>query len=211
MDDIERALDYSFKDGRLLKKALTLKGADAEFNNESLECLGDAIIGFVVAEKYYALGYDEGGITERKKTVAKDSALAEVSQKLGLDKALIKPKGEDNNKKAIPSVYEAVTAAIYLDGGIDAAKEFVLRTLDFGRRDTDYIAALQEELQGRARPLPTYGEPKDYGTPQRHDFEIVVRVGNKTFSGRGANSAEAKRNAAKSAYNYLTKHKRGQE
>lgn len=205
MSNIERAIGYTFKNKRLLEKALTLKGADPDFNNESLECLGDAILGFVVAEKYYNAGYDEGGITERKKTVAKDKALAEVSVKLGLDRALIRPKGEDNNKKAIPSAYEAITAAIYIDGGMEEAKSFVLRTLDFERREIDYIAALQEVLQGRGSPLPEYGEVEDLGDNQRHDFKITVTSGGKSFTGRGANIAEAKRNAAQKAYNFLTK------
>ncbi|MGN0818170.1 MAG: ribonuclease III family protein [Candidatus Coproplasma sp.] len=204
MQDIERALGYVFKDKLLLKRALTLKGADPDFNNESLECLGDAIVGFVVAEKYYKAGYDEGGITERKKTVAKDEALAEVSKRLGLDRALIRPKGEDNNKKAVPSAYEAITAAIYVDGGMEEAKSFVLRTLDFDRREIDYIAALQEELQGRGRPLPEYGEAEDLGTNQRHDFKICVKVEKRVFTGRGTNSSEAKRDAAKKAYLCLT-------
>lgn len=205
MHDIQSALGYEFKDERLLKKALTLKGADPNFNNESLECLGDAIVGFIVAEKYYLSGLDEGGITERKKTLAKDEALAEVSKKLGLDRALIRPKGEDNNKKAIPSVYEAIVAAIYIDGGIEQAKAFVLRTLDFDRREVDYIAALQEELQGRGCPLPEYGEPKDFGTDRLHDFSITVKVGKKEFTGRGSSIAKAKRVAARAAYNYLSR------
>lgn len=200
MEGIERALGYVFKDKQLLKRALTLKGADPDFNNESLECLGDAIVGFVVSEKYFHLGYDEGAITERKKTVAKDEALAEVSKKLGLDRALIKPRGKDNNKKAIPSAYEAITAAIYVDGGMEQAKAFVLRTLDFDRKEVDYIAALQEELQGTGRPRPEYGEPEDLGTPTNHDFVVTVKADGKTFTGRGSNSAKARRAAAKAAY-----------
>ncbi|MGN0814305.1 MAG: ribonuclease III family protein [Candidatus Coproplasma sp.] len=205
MQDIERAIGYKFGDKQLLKRALTLKGADPDFNNESLECLGDAILGFVVAEKYYNEGYDEGGITERKKTLVKDKALAEVSVRLGLDRALIRPKGEDNNKKAIPSAYEAITAAIYVDGGMEEAKAFVLRTLDFDRKEIDYIAALQEELQRSGRPLPRYSEAEDLGDNRRHDFIISVTAGGKSFTGRGTNSAEAKRAAAQKAYNFFTK------
>lgn len=200
MERIEETIGYIFKDKRLLKQALTLKGADTKFNNESLECLGDAILGFIVAEKFYLLGYDEGAITERKKAVAKDEALAEVSKKLGLDKALIRPKGGEGNKKAIPSAYEAMLAAIYCDGGMEQAKKFVCATLDFDRRDMDYIAQLQEELQGRGLPLPDYGDPIDLGNVQAHDFVVKVTVLGKEYSGKGANSQEAKKHAAQSAY-----------
>ena len=67
MNDIQSALGYAFKDGEFLRRALTLKGADENFNNESLECLGDSLIGFVAACNFYADGLDEGGITARKK------------------------------------------------------------------------------------------------------------------------------------------------
>ena len=111
MKELQRALGYTFSDETILRRALTLKGANERFNNESLECLGDSLIGFVVACKFYDEGLDEGGITERKKSAVNDRALAEVSVKLGLDKALIKPKGEFKNKKAVPSAYEAVAAS----------------------------------------------------------------------------------------------------
>ena len=199
-EQVEKAVGYEFKDKRLLRKALTLKGADTKFNNESLECLGDAILGFIVAEKFYFLGYDEGAITERKKAVAKDEALAEVSKKLGLDKALIRPKGGEGNKKAIPSAYEAMLAAIYCDGGMEQAKKFVFATLDFDRRDIDYIAQLQEELQGSGLPLPDYGEPIDLGNAQAHEFVVKVSVLGKKYAGKGSNSQEAKKHAAQSAY-----------
>lgn len=204
MQDIERAIGYTFKDKRLLAKALTLKGADPKFNNESLECLGDAILGFIVAEKYYRMGYDEGAMTERKKTVAKDEALADISRKLGLDRALIRPKGGEGNKKAVPSVYEAMVAAVYLDGGMAKARKFVYSTLDFDRREIDYIAVLQEALQGRGLPLPEYGDGVDSGTPQAHHFTVRVSVDGGEYSGAGATCAQAKRNAAKAAYNAIT-------
>ena len=93
-----------------------------------------------------------------------------------------------------------MTAAIYVDGGMEAAKKFVCATLDFDRREFDYISGLQELLQGMGKPLPEYGEAKDNGTPQKHDFTVSVNVQGKVYSGRGRNSAEAKRNAAKAAY-----------
>ena len=200
MTDLERALGYEFKDKSLLRRALTLKGADEHFNNESLECLGDSLIGFVAAEKFFAEGLDEGGITSRKKCVVNDRALTQISLSLGLDRALIKPKGQFNNKKAIPSAYEAITAAIYLDGGMEEAKSFIMRTLDFEREERDYIALLQEALQANRRPLPVYSHGVDMGEGDRHDFAVTVQAEGLTFVGRGANTASAKRAAARAAY-----------
>ena len=200
IEDIEKSAGYIFKDKSLARRALTLKGADEKFNNERLECLGDAVIGFIVAEKFFSQGLDEGGITERKKAVVCDEALGETAKKLGLDKELVKPKGVFNNKKAVPSAYEALAAAIYLDGGMEAAKAFVARTLDFSRSRQDYITLLQEGLQGAGKALPEYSHGEDNGSGDEHDFIVCVTADGKKFSGRGRNTAAAKREAARAAY-----------
>lgn len=203
MNDVQKSLGYTFRDERLLRRALTLKGADEHFNNESLECLGDSLIGFVVARRFYDDGLDEGGITARKKCVVNDRALARVSAALGLDRALIRPRGGEGNKKAVPSAYEAVAAAIYLDGGMEAAEEFILRTLDFSREEKDYIALLQEAMQACRKPLPVYSHGADMGGGVEHDFVVTVQADGLTFSGRGANTAQARRDAARAAYTAL--------
>ncbi len=200
IEQIEKNAGYVFKDKSLIRRALTLKGADEKFNNERLECLGDAIIGYVVTQKFFDDGLDEGGITSRKKSVVSDEALRETAVKLGLDKALIKPKGAFNNLKAVPSAYEALVAAVSLDGGLDAAKDFILRTLDFTRSSQDYITLLQEALQGAGRPLPEYSHGEDEGSGDEHDFTVRVIADGRQFSGRGRNTATAKREAAKAAY-----------
>jgi ribonuclease-3 len=199
--DVEKNIGYSFKDKSILQKALTLSSYDCQNNNQSLECLGDAVLGFVVAEKYYNEGMSEGDITRAKKSLVSDEALTPVSIKLGLADALIRGKGDDNNKKAIPSAYEAMTAAIYLDGGMDCAKKFVLATLDFTPRkqEQDYISALQELLQSRGGVPPTY-EKEELGTPQSPWFLARIVVEGKVFTGEGGSYSAAKKAAAKAAY-----------
>ena len=128
---VEKNIGYRFKDRMLLMRALTLASYDNKSCNETLEFFGDAIIEFIVSEKIFALDADEGELTERRKDVVSDAALTPISKRLKLDENLIKGEGDNRNKKAVPSVYEAIVAAIYLDGGMDAAKEFVLSTLDF--------------------------------------------------------------------------------
>lgn len=201
---VERACKYTFKNKLLLKKALTLSSYDAEDNNESLECLGDALLSFIVAEKYYHLGLTEGEITKKKQEYLSDNALKLVSEQLGLQNALLRDKGDTNNKKSIPSAYEALVAAIYLDGGMDAAKEFAFSTLAPAPQSFNYVGALQELLQANGEPLPVY-EQFDIGTPQKPYRKVVVNVGGKAFSADGANGATAKRKAAKLAYEYLTR------
>lgn len=201
---VERACKYAFKDKSILIKALTLSSYDGDENNESLECLGDALLTFIVAEKYYHLGYTEGEITKKKQEYLSDNALKVVSEGLGLHNALIKDKGDTNNKKAIPSVYEALVAAIYIDGGMEAAKKFAFSTLAPAPQNFNYIGAVQELLQANGQPLPVY-EQFDIGTPQKPYRKVEVSVGGKVFSAEGANGATAKRKAAKLAYEYLTR------
>lgn len=201
---IERALGYKFKDRELLKRALTLSSYDQSFNNESLECLGDALLTFIVAEKYYAEKLDEGEITKKKQELISDEALRPVSERLGLAEALIRDKGDVTNKKAVPSAYEAVTAAIYLDGGLEAARRFALSTLTPMPDAVNYVAEVQELLQGRGEELPVY-EKVMGGTPQKPEHTVTVVVRGKTFTGAGANFNEAKRLAAKAVYEFLTR------
>ncbi len=203
IEQIEKNCGYTFKDKKLLSKALTLSSYDNGFNNESLECLGDALLSFIVAEKYYKLDADEGEMTRMKQTLLSDEALRPVSERLGLDKALLRDKGDTHNKKAVPSAYEAVTAAIYLDGGLGAARRFALSTLKEGKNPKNYIADLQEFLQGLGEPLPEY--KKICGAPESPRRRVEVTVRGKTFSGEGDNFAAAKKIAAKKAYEYVSK------
>lgn len=202
--EVESACGYAFKNKELLKRALTLSSYDNVNNNESLECLGDALLTFIVAEKYYAENLSEGEITAKKQQLISDEALRPVSERLGLDKALLKDKGDNGNKKAVPSAYEAVTAAIYLDGGLEAARAFALATLTPLPNSVNYIEAVQNILQAAGETPPDY-EKITEGTPQkpRHIVKVIVR--GKTFNGEGANFQQAKKQAAKAAYEYLNK------
>ncbi|MDE6598185.1 MAG: hypothetical protein K2K60_06070 [Clostridia bacterium] len=204
-DEVERAIGYTFKDKSLLQRALTLASASDD-NNQLLEFFGDAVLEFIVSEKIFAEGKSEGELTERRKTLVADSALAPVSEKLGLDKYLIRGKKDVGNKKAVPSAYEAVTAAIYLDGGMDEAKRFVLGSLDFSERNAvvNYKGILQELLQAEGNPCPEYIR-EDIGTPQNHRFKVSVKVFSKTFTGECDNAKGAEQLAAKSALNFYEK------
>ena len=130
-----------------------------------------------------------------------DGALTLISQKLGLDKALIKAEGDTNNKKAVPSVYEAVIAAIYLDGGLNAAKKFVNSTLDYDYKDVNYKGELQELLakRGEAAQYVT----QDIGTVQKPEFKTVLTVAGKTFEGVAESKQQAEKYAARYALEFL--------
>lgn len=203
IEKAEKAIGYTFKDKSLLTRALTLASA-SENNNQLLEFFGDAILEFIVSERIFGEGVSEGVLTERRKTLVADSALTPVSERLGLDKMLIRGKKDVFNKKAIPSAYEAVCAAIYLDGGMEAAKKFVLSTLDFSQRETvvNYKGRLQECIQ--PDPVPVY-ECTDVGDAQKHRFKVTVNIKGKKFTGEAEVKKEAEQLAAKAALEYLNK------
>ncbi len=203
IEEAERALNYTFKDKNLLKRALTVASASEE-NNQLLEFFGDAILEFIVSERIFTEEDSEGELTERRKTLVSDVALTPVSEKLGLDKLLIRGKKDFNNKKAVPSAYEAVTAAIYLDGGMDAAKKFVYSTLDFSAAATviNYKGRLQELMQGAGKPVPEYIRT-DIGNAQKHRFSVKIKLYGKTFRGEADSVKKAEQNAAEKALQYI--------
>ncbi len=203
---LESSIGYNFKDKKLLERALTLSSS-SELNNEKLECFGDAVLEFIVTEKLYGECGGEKQITVRRKGIVSDEALAKLSVKLGLDGLLIRGKGDVRNKKAVPSAYEALTAAIYLDGGMDAAKKFVLSTVDFTANaggETDPKSSLQELAQSYGLALPEYSH-RELGNAQSPDFIAEVRVFGGVYSGRGASVKSAEKAAAASALGHNPK------
>ena len=212
LEEVESAIGYTFKDEKLLKRALTLASASEE-NNQLLEFFGDAILEFIVSERIFGEGGSEGTLTERRKNLVSDDALEPVSLKLGFDKFLIRGKRDVFNKKAIPSAYEAVTAAIYLDGGMEAAKDFVLSTLDFSAQKIEQnpISELQEILQDIKQPLPDYDKGcEEIGTPQKPRFRLTIHVFDKDFtveSDKKKKEGGAEQLAAKAALEYYKNNK----
>ncbi len=201
--ELENKIGYTFNDKELLQRAFTLSSVSSD-NNEKLECFGDAVLEFIVTEQLFDKCTLESELTVRRKNAVCDEALRAVSTGLGLDGYLIKGKGDTNNKKAIPSVYEALTAAIYLDGGMQAAKNFVLSTINLAtvaKKIDDYKSRLQEILQGLGEPLPEYTR-NELGDAQHPDFTAEVRVFGKTFKGRGTSAKAAEKAAAKRACLY---------
>lgn len=201
---VEQKLGYTFKNKALLRRALTLSSADTESNNQPLEFFGDAVLEFIVSERIYDENASEGRMTERRKALVSDSALTPVSLKLGLDEYLIKGQGDTNNKKSVPSAYEAVVAAIYLDGGMDAARQFVISTLDFKAADgaRNYKGELQEFLQARAMECPVYRRTES-GAPHRPAFTVEVTLFGNTFTGVAESVRQAEQNAAQNALGFL--------
>ena len=216
-DEIETRIGYRFKDRGLLEHALTHKSRAAEdvsggvADNESLEFLGDAVLGLIVADALFRQypSYDEGQKSKIKASIVSTQALARQAEDMRLGDHLILGRGEEKTggrfKQALlADAYEALIAAIYLDGGLDAAEEFLQRELrsaiDAGAERNfvgqDYKSALQERVQALGRPLPEYRIAGETGPDHRKIFEIEVVVGGEVL---GAASGKAKKEAEQEA------------
>ena len=221
-DDLQRRIGYRFTDRGLLEHALTHKSRAAEdasggvFDNESLEFLGDAVLGLVVTDTLFRRypQYSEGEKSKIKAAVVSTQSLAEHAEYIRLGEHLLLGRGEEKTggrfKQALlADGYEALIAAIYLDGGLPAAAEFLERELNDAietgaRLDTvvgrDYKSALQERLQALGRPLPEYRVASEAGPDHRKLFTIEVVVSGEVL-GRATGKAkkEAEQEAARVA------------
>lgn len=219
--DLESALGHRFKDRGVLEHALTHRSRAHEdvtggvFDNESLEFLGDAILGFAVAEMLFRRfpDRDEGQKSKMKATLVSAPTLAERAECLDLGRHLLLGRGEEKSggrrKQALlADSYEAVIAALYLDGGIDAALAFLEREFgdlvgEAGRPGSvgpDHKSALQEAIQAKGRSLPEYVVTAESGPPHRRTFHVDVRLdGEVLASAEGRTKKEAEQEAARIA------------
>ena len=224
-DDLEQRIGYRFADRGLLEHALTHTSRAAEdisggvSDNESLEFLGDAVLGLVVADALFRRYPDssEGQKSKIKASVVSTQALARHAELIRLGEHLLLGRGEEKTggrfKQALlADAYEALIAAIYLDGGLPAATEFLDRELsdaiDTGSTQDvvglDYKSALQERLQALGKPLPEYRVASESGPDHRKAFTIEVVVGGEVGGevlggGIGRTKKEAEQEAARLA------------
>jgi ribonuclease-3 len=225
LPDFERRIGYAFRDRTLLERALTHKSFSNENrdarspNNERLEFLGDAVLGFVVGELIYRFFPDlqEGALSKIKAHLVSSATLAGKGRDLGIGKFLRMGAGEARSGGAeklslIADGFEALVAAIYLDGGLPAAAEFVktvfgpeISGIDVGDLSFhDYKTALQETAQGLGLPLPEYRVIEEHGPDHEKAFVVELSWDGAAFSqGRGSSKREAQRKAAKEALKKL--------
>ena len=223
-EDLQARIDYRFRDRGLLEHALTHKSRAAEdisggvADNESLEFLGDAVLGLVVADALFRQypTYTEGQKSKIKAAVVSTQSLARHAEQMRLGDHLILGRGEEKTggrfKQALlADAYEALIAAIYLDGGLEAATVFLRRELreaiDAGSAQTiarDYKSALQERLQALGRGLPEYRIAGETGPDHRKLFSIeVVCRGEVLGAATGKAKKEAEQEAARLALERL--------
>jgi ribonuclease-3 len=214
------ALGYSFTDESLLDLALTHRSwcgenGDVE-SNERLEFLGDAVLGLSIAESVYASRPEqqEGDLAKSRAEVISEPSLATIARSLHLGSLVKLGKGEirsggHDKDSILADAMEAVFAAVYVDGGWEAARGVVLKQLEEAAAlaqtapgERDYKSRLQELATDSSLPAPEY-EISSSGPDHERTFVSTVRVGQTVGEGRGISKKQAQQHAAEQALGLL--------
>lgn len=222
---LETVLNYNFHDDQILLRAMTHSSGANEMGlghnscNERLEFLGDSILGFVTANFLYSTFPDlpEGSLSKIRAELVCEQSLSQVASELGLGNYLILGRGEEKNGgRTRPSMtadaVEALIAALYLDGGFELARSFILRFVlspdkisSFGH---DYKSELQELIQKEKNHLLSYQLIGEAGPDHEKVFRVSVLLdGSEIGQGEGQSKKKAEQAAAKSALSRLSNHK----
>jgi ribonuclease-3 len=221
---VEQLLGYHFRDDGLLLLSLTHRSfsrfdQDHSPSNERLEFLGDSVLGLVIADQLFRDNPElrEGELTQTKSKLVNEVALAAVAKRIGLNKYLrLSPEEEKAGGRNRPSIvsdaFESVIAAVYLDGGLDVARDVILRLI-YSRRDSLTNASSQRNFKGELLELtqslgegaPRYDVISEEGPDHRKRFKIVVLVaGQRAGTGIGSSKKEAEQQAAAEALRQMT-------
>lgn len=207
---LSEKLGYTFQDETLLRRALTHAGADSERSNERLEFLGDRVLALVVSENLYRRypHEDEGALTRRVHALVRWETCAKVGEEIGLWDHLVLTRSEAAGGRArgpiVGSACEAVIAALYLDGGMSAARAFIERWwekmfADASADTRDAKTRLQEWAQARGKDAsaPVYTLREQAGPDHAPRFVVQAKVkGFEPVTGEGGSKRQAEQDAA---------------
>ena len=218
LDKLEQNLNYCFSDTALAQRALTHRSAN-KLNNERLEFLGDSLLGFVVAEFLWE-SYPqatEGELSRMRASMINKDNLATIAREIELGDHIQLGAGElksggKHRDSILADTVEAIIAAIYLDGGIDACKAFIRRwsTAKFSSDDSnqdqkDFKTRLQELMQARGQALPAYTVVEISGEAHQQTFRVECAIEDlqSPLQGSGTSKRSAEQNAAHNVLDIL--------
>ena len=227
MDELERALDYRFSNRSLLERALTHSSSaneaapatapatHAQADNERLEFLGDSVLGFLISESLFQRfeSFTEGQLSLLKNHLVSATHLLDVAHQLDLGRYLQLGRGEETaggrtKQRLLVNAFEAVLAAVYLDGGMDAARALLvaraippaeeLEQLAGSGPPHDFRAELERLARDKKLPRPLYSIVGESGPGHSRTFTVEVRVGKEyAASDEGSSKKTASHNAAR--------------
>ena len=219
LEKLQEAIEYQFNNLEVLMIALTHKSYAAESGiqiyNERMEFLGDSILSAIVAESLYYRYSDEteGKLSQLKSQIVSSQNLSEWAKEIKLGDFVLLGKSEDTTEARqreglLCDAFEALVCAVYLDGGFENAKKFVLKFLD-KQQDiviTDYKSRLQEAVQSEYKILPKYKILRERGPDHDKNFEVAVYVKDQLLGkGVGHSKKEAQQEAALKALENIKK------
>jgi len=220
LSEFEQRIGYVFGRRDYLRRALTHKSYSHEAkgesvrHNETFEFLGDSVLGFVIGDLLFQHfpHLDEGALSKMKAYLVSAPSLARKSRHYEMGEVILLGVGEEKTggrKKdsLLANLFEAVIAAIYLDGGIAPARQLIERSFSDDIRQIDqqdllfqdYKTALQELAQARGLQLPDYNVVAEVGPDHDKTFIVEVKLGSLTARGEGSSKKEAQQQAAKQA------------
>lgn len=210
----QQRIGYRFSNPNLVTSALTHASVATSrcHSNERMEFLGDAILGMVVCEEVFRSypDYLEGDLTKIKSVVVSRRVCAKISKALGLEECLIVGRGMLKHgmpRSLLSDVFEAIVAAVFLDGGLDEARTFILRYLETEIRSAadghsvgNYKSLLQQLVQGSSKGAPAYRLVGESGPDHSKYFEVAAEINGKRFtSAWGRSKKDAEQRAAANA------------
>lgn len=222
IDVLEKKIGYKFKNPDLLLNALTHSSYANEnrgiSDNERLEFLGDAVLGLVIADYLYRLfeKHKEGDLTKIRASIVSEGPLSQIARDIRLGRFLLLGKGEAisggrDRDSVLADALEAVIGAVYLEAGINQAKELIIGLFSSlmensfqGKGFQDYKTNLQEVLQAMGEEEIVYRVIKETGPDHDKEFVIEVLCGRRVIGrGKGKSKKEAEQRAAKEALGYI--------
>jgi ribonuclease-3 len=226
LDEAQQAIGYTFRNVRLLDEALTHTSHVNELkekslpDNERLEFLGDAVLALIVSEQVASACPDstEGTLSKLRARLVSETSLARAARRLELGKLIRLGRGEEltqgrDKDSILANALEAVLAAMYRDGGLEAARAFALKafaqelreaTSNSGLPSDDYKTQLQEWCQREHDSTPQYVTTKESGPDHQKQFDVQVLVQGKIVGhGTGRSKKEAEQAAAHEALEHV--------
>ncbi len=219
--ELEEKIGYKFKKREYLRRAMThssYSGGKNNGSNERLEFLGDSVLQITVSQYLFTnmTSVPEGGLTKLRASIVCENSLFNFANKIELGKYILLGKGEEmtggrTRRSILADAFEAMIAAVYLDGGIDAAMKMILNfvpsieALKSGKvRLGDYKTVLQEIIQKNPEEKISYEVTDNNGEPHRKQFHAKVLLNGQVIgSGKGFSKKEAEQEAAKEAVSLM--------
>ncbi len=218
ISELEKRLNYKFNSKQLIIEALTHKSYKKPYNNERLEFLGDAVLDLIVGEYLFKKfpNKDEGTLSKIRASLVNEGGFAKLAKVLHLGDYLFLSAAEENNNgrnkpSLLSNAFEALIGAIYLEAGLEKAKEISVRLLestypkiDLDTLSKDYKTALQELTQAVYGITPTYELVGATGPDHDKVFEVAVLLDKETLAtAKGKSKKAAQQEAARLAIEKL--------